>query len=272
MSLWMQGRSRGVAPRRCRPARGREPHRLGGARLHGRESTRIIAAVFPSAEALATLDVDPAAARVRFAAHRDDAPSEPMRLAYEMAAWASGGAGATYPEHLRVMGIALADAGVLAAHLGLARVAAEAELAGPAAFWLGAWLKGSSPHPLSDDEIAAVLAVHRALVAVDSERTGSLVRAVLRVDPEARELVEEHVGGFLAADVVAFLREHRGARWVAAIARELPELATFGDLADAATRALLVDAMVELGGVSRDEASRSLTGPAGESDRGAEGT
>jgi hypothetical protein len=211
----------------------------------------------------AELDAAPAVARVGLARFRDAPPARAPRLAYELAVWASGGGvGASYAEHLAASGVDVRDAGVAAAHLELSARAAAAERAGPAAFWLGAWLKAQAPHRLTAAETRVVVAVYRALLAADVGRHESLVRAVLRVDSDAGELAREHAGTLLAPELVAFLRETRSAcpeaAWVAELARELPAYAAFGDLADAASGDLVVAAMVELGGVARADAEAQI--------------
>jgi hypothetical protein len=211
---------------------------------------------------LESIDRKPAAAKAVLARYAKNRFEHPGRLAYELAAWAQARPTAPYLAHLKTQGADPERAAVQCALLQLSMLAARAETAGPAAAWFGAWASLQKPRTLSKTEIEVAVAVYEELLNADSPLKLSLVHGVLRIDVNAGAIVKAHIGIYNGDDLIAFVREmaakYPEASWVGEIARDVPSLATVGDLKDAAMRAKLALLMVELGGVSKKEANARL--------------
>lgn len=215
------------------------------------------------------LDEDPAAAKEKLARFAREGLDHPGRIAYELAAWAvarspTGKTRNLYQKHLEKLGADPTRTGC--GLLQISKQAAAAQSAGTAGAAFAAWIAVQKPRTLSKAEVDVAIAVYRELLAADSESHYSLVRAVLQVDPNAGALVKDHVGVYDGESLIAFLREmakdYPSATWVGEIARDIANLATVGDLKNAAMRAQLAQAMVELGGISAEDAKRRIEGAA----------
>ena len=112
-------------------------------------------------------------------------------------------------------------------------------------------------------DYADAIAIYDELLNDDHhDAMDALIAEVLRVDPNAGDIVKRHVGIFNGDDLIAYLHEMKkkypGVTWVAEIARDIPNLATVGDLRDQGVVDRLTKAMHELGGVPLAEARKRL--------------
>lgn len=214
----------------------------------------------PDAAQLQLIETQPSAAVLALAPNdRADAPIG-MRLALAIARWSATAASTPAATYLEARGFDATQPPTAAALLDLTGRAIDCDAIGVASATFGTWLGAQPVGPaLSTEGRSDATRLHAALIDHEAaDLAESLVTATLRHDPEDGELAHAYVATLLADGIIGFLRAHASASWAPPIARELPTLATVGDLDDDAMLEQLATTMVDLGGVDAAAAHAQL--------------
>jgi hypothetical protein len=222
-----------------------------------------------SKETLLGIEADPAAVLSNVVPPGESAPL-PVWLVYELARWhaaqlnpkAPGVELQSYAEHLRsnvhVPGTPDVSCALLYVSLECAKAedvsySSVEESATITFAAYDAWLQGVPPHTFSTKELDIAEEVYVSLVSAEDQAQAKMVAAVLEHDVTAERLVRTHVGAMLASEIITYLsaarEQYPEATWVSTLARDLPSLATVGDLREPTTVAAIAQAMEELGGL-----------------------
>src|SRR5690606_5273392 len=169
-------------------------------------------------------------------------PSPSTRVLRELARWTQRERPPAFAAHLREAGVDPADPTIAAALRRVVGAAVDARTSGVAVTAYAACLDGVPEGAPIDPALRALaLRLHELLLDLGAGDLAARVASrTLSRDPEHEQLARRHMDTLLGDEQVAFLREHAARApapaWVPALARELDQTATRGDLEDPATR------------------------------------